>query len=119
MEKLQSLILDDCNIMSVEKDALNNLLNLKILSIQRNRFTTLPSNIMIPSLQSLSFNGQKPDGKTSISIGKSEKYMLWKIVKLETQPIFVSNVSLDFIYLVRTKPILDGKYTLDTSKRDT
>ena len=72
MEKLQSLILDDCNIMSVEKDALINLLNLKTLSIQRNRFTTLPSNIMIPSLQSLSFNGQKPDGKTPISIGKSE-----------------------------------------------
>ena len=78
MEKLQSLILDDCNIMSVEKDALKNLLNLKALSIQRNRFTTLPSNIMIPSLQSLSFNGQKPDGKTPISIGKTENICKYK-----------------------------------------
>ena len=69
MDKLQTLILDNCNILDVEKEAFADLTNLKELSLKWNNFKTyLPSAVMIPSLKSISFNGQNTNGQTSISI---------------------------------------------------
>ena len=84
MDKLQTLILDNCNILDVEKEAFADLTNLKELSLKWNNFKTyLPSAVMIPSLRSISFNGQKNTnaGQTSISIPEE---LFAPMKKLET-----------------------------------
>ena len=73
MDKLKSLILDDCNIFSIQDKAFDNLTNLKHLSLQWNKFTQLPSAIMHPNLRSLTLNGQIANGRSQLSV-KNEMF---------------------------------------------
>ncbi len=54
---LETLILDDCDIDSVVDEAFDQVTNLKSLSLQRNRFSEIPPQVLVPSLVCLKLRG--------------------------------------------------------------
>ena len=53
MPQLKELILDHCDIVSIEHNTFKNLLNLKILSLKSNPLHTFPPALLIPQLEVL------------------------------------------------------------------
>ncbi|CAL8082884.1 unnamed protein product [Orchesella dallaii] len=56
---LEELYLEDCNILTIENDAFENLLNLNVLILRNNRLREIPA-VFPPSLRSLTLTNNHP-----------------------------------------------------------
>lgn len=109
MDNLETLYLDECSITLFNADAFDQLSNLKHLSIQKNRFISLPEALMVPSLTSLTLSGLEEydnldipdgifDGMSNLERLCITKFRLIKPLHLETFTGLSNLTSLNLSY---------------------